>query len=71
MSHSFLSTEEEVSQFLQELGDILLDKKFNIFTDLDILIKQDPTSRQDPYSTMNTMLELDYDLHDLHRQLIS
>lgn len=71
MSQKIISSEEEVKTFLFELKEILTDPAFNVDVDLDILLKKKTESAIDPYTTGNTLLELEFDSNDVVNQLIS
>ena len=71
MTNKFISSREEVTLFLQELIQILNDPAFDIDNDLDILLKKKTESPLDPFTTVNTLLELDFDKEDIRNQLIS
>lgn len=40
MSNKICSTKQEVEKFIKELKDVISNTKFNINTDLDILMKK-------------------------------
>ena len=71
MIQKIISSEEEVKTFLFELKEILTDPAFNVDVDLDILLKKKTESAIDPYTTGNTLLELEFDSNDVVNQLIS
>lgn len=71
MSTKVISSKEEVETFLCELITVLTDPDFDIDNDLDILPKKKLESPVDPYTTANTMLELDFDSKDVWQQLIA
>lgn len=71
MSQKILSSEQEVKDFLKELKELLTDPRFDISKDLDILLKKRHESPIDPYTTANTLLELDFDKSDVTNQLLS
>ena len=66
-----ISSKEEVEAFLHELIRILNSPEFDIDYDLDVLPKKKSESPTDPYTTANTLLELDFDRKDVWHQLIS
>lgn len=61
---------ENVEFFLRSLQEVLQSKDFNIGCDLDILPKKSSEAPDDPYTTQNTMLALDFDKNDVMRQLL-
>lgn len=65
------SSKTEVTQFLCELKSILNSENFNIKSDLDILTHKKHEAYDDPYTTQNTLLELEYDRSDIVRCLLS
>ena len=71
MSQKLISSEEEVKNFLIELRELLTDPAFNIDVDLDVLLKKKSESPTDPYTTVNTLLALDFDKRDVSNQLLS
>ena len=64
-STKVISSKEDVEAFLHDLISVLNSPNFDIDTDLDILPKKKTESTIDPYTTANTMLELDYDRKDV------
>jgi len=62
------SNEKEVVEFLDELKRILYDEKFNINRDLTV-IKSKKTDEDEKFSTLYTMLDLDYDNTDVVERL--
>lgn len=44
---------------------------FVITRDLDIMMKKKSESPIDPYTTANTLLELEFDSYDVHSQLVA
>ena len=70
-STKVISSKEDVEAFLHDLISVLNSPDFNIDTDLDILPKKKAESPIDPYTTANTMLELDFDRKDVWHHLIS
>lgn len=71
MSHKIISSELEVKDFLKQLKELLTDPKFDNSKDLDILLKKKDESAIDPYSTQNTLLELEFDKTDVANELLS
>lgn len=71
MSTKVISSKEEVESFLHELISVLNNPNFDIDKDLDILPKKKNESPIDPYTTANTLLELDFDRKDVWHQLIA
>jgi hypothetical protein len=55
---------------LNKVKEVLTDPGFNIIKDLDVLLKKCDESGTDPYTTINTMLKLDLDRHDVCRHLL-
>ena len=64
MESKYCAKREEVEKFLEILKNILNNKNFNIGKDLDILLKKKNEDPLDPYTTMNTLNELDYERGD-------
>lgn len=71
MSQKIISSEGEVKTFLSELKEILTDPAFNVDVDLDILLKKKAESPTDPFTTGNTLLELEFDSNDVVNQLMA
>lgn len=71
MESKYCAKKEEVEEFLKILKSILNNKNFNIGKDLDILLKKKNEDPLDPYTTMNTLNELDYDKKDIKRELLN
>lgn len=71
MESKYCAKREEVEEFLEILKNILNNKNFNIGKDLDILLKKKNEDPLDPYTTMNTLNELDYDKEDIKRELLN
>lgn len=71
MSHKFVSSEENVQSFIIELKEVLSHSNFNIGEDLDLLLKKKSESPTDPYTTVNTLLALDFDKYDVFNQLMA
>lgn len=66
-----ISSKNEVEAFLHDLIRILNSPEFDIDNDLDVLPKKKNESPTDPFTTANTLLELDFDRKDLCHLLIS
>lgn len=66
MNDKFQSTKDDVEQFLDTINTITNSPNFNTLYDFDLLIKNEPN---DKYSTMNTMLSLDYDRNDVLNEI--
>lgn len=67
----FLSTQSkkrEVAAFLAELKKLLEDAEFDIDTDL-ILIRKRKQGEDQKYSTLYTLLDLEYDMEDVAERL--
>lgn len=71
MSDTYISSKNEVEDFLNDLKAVLNDSHFNINTDLNILPKKKNEKPDDPYTTENTMLDLEYDSSDVRRHMLS
>lgn len=71
MTRKIILPEEEVSQFVLQLRNILTSSRFNVKTDLDILMKKKSESPLDPFTTFNTLLALGFDSSDICYQLLS
>lgn len=71
MSSKMISTKEEVQEFLTDLKAILLDKNFDVHRDLDIIQKKKHELPTDPFTTLNTLLALSFDLKDIVNELLS
>lgn len=71
MDNRVISSEEEVRIFLKELKEVLSNPKFVITRDLDIMMKKKSESPIDPYTTANTLLELEFDSCDVYSQLLA
>ena len=71
MSLKVISSLADVKAFLKELKELLVDPAFNIKTDLDILAKKSSEDASDPYTTANTLLDLDFDSEDVMNQLLA
>lgn len=71
MSLKVISSLADVKAFLKELKELLVDPAFNIKTDLDILPKKSSEDPSDPYTTANTLLDLDFDSEDVMNQLLA
>lgn len=70
-STKVISSKEDVEAFLHDLIGVLSSAEFDIDSDLDILLKKKKESPLDPYTTANTLLELDFDRKDVWHHLIS
>lgn len=66
-SNSFTAPKEQVKLFLEDLKSILGSKN----CELDILPKKSTESSSDPYTTENTLLDLDYDTEDVKQELLN
>lgn len=64
------SPRDNVEEFLNDLKMVLADKRFDISNDLDILLKKKNESPIDPFTTVNTLLELDFDKYDVKDELM-
>ncbi|MTI96013.1 MAG: hypothetical protein FH749_11120 [Firmicutes bacterium] len=71
MIRKVISPQEEVQLFLQALKELLLEPKFDPASDLDILMSKQGESPTDPYTTVNTMLDLNFDKGDVVKQLLA
>jgi len=71
MSQKIISSEQDVRNFLQELKELLTDHRFDISKDLDILPKKKNESPIDPFTTVNTLLQLDFNNNDVLDQLLA
>ena len=65
---SIQSKEKEVIEFLGELKNILQSKEFNIEKDLTI-IKSKKKGQDILYSTLYTLVDLEYDTNDVAERL--
>lgn len=65
MEINFTSPKEEVIKFLLELREIISHSEFDANKDLDIILKKKNENSLDPYTTQNTLLELDFDKYDI------
>jgi hypothetical protein len=61
MSMKIITAKSDVILFLLTPKGVLTDPQFNLDTDLDILLKKKLESSNDPYTTFNTMMMLDFD----------
>lgn len=61
---SFISKKKEVSIFLDELKSLLGKEEFDIDTDITLIRKKKKGDDQ-KFSTLYTMLDLDYDTNDV------
>lgn len=64
-------SKEVVVEFLLELRRILTLPTFNVNCDLDILLKKKDEDSLDPYTTANTLAELEFDKYDVRDQLLA
>ncbi len=71
MKQKWVEPEECVENFLKELKRIFLDEKFDLNSDLDILLKKKNEEPVDPFTTQNTLLALGFDTNDVLRELSS
>jgi len=71
MSISQLDSKEDVAGFIAELKEILTSTDFDVNSDLDILPKKASEDPLDPYTTANTLAELEFDKYDVRDQLLS
>ena len=71
MDNRVISSEEEVRIFLKDLKEVLSNPMFVITRDLDIMMKKKSESPIDPYTTANTLLELEFDSYDVYSQLLA
>lgn len=71
MSLKLISPKNNVIMFLEELKEILTNPKFDLDNDLNILLKKRTELASDPYTTVNTMLALEYDRSDIQKQLLN
>lgn len=67
--NSRIDSKEIVEKFLGELKAILESDTFVIERDLDILPKKRNESATDPYTTINTMADLEFDANDVCEEL--
>lgn len=67
--NSRIDSKEFVEKFLGELKAILESDTFVIERDLDILPKKRNESATDPYTTINTMADLEFDANDVYEEL--
>ena len=63
------SERKDVREFLVQLNSILSSSDFNIDSDIVIQRKKLKDDVLSPYTTENTLLELDYDLKDIVEEL--
>jgi len=66
MNDKFQSTKDDVEQFLDTINTITNSPKFNTSCDFDLLIKNEAN---DKFSTMNTILSLNYDKNDVLNEI--
>lgn len=65
--NSYISPLADIKNFLTDLKHVLTSKKF----DLDILPRKKDENSIDPYTTENTMLDLNYEVDDVKNELLS
>lgn len=70
MISNFIEDKENVENFLIELHSIINNKNFNVEDDLDIILKKKNEDALDPYTTQNTLLELNFDKYDIKDTLL-
>lgn len=70
MISNYIEDKEKVEEFLTELHSIINNKNFNVENDLDIILKKKNENPLDPYTTQNTLLELNFDKHDIKDTLL-
>ena len=66
---NYIAEKSAVEGFLKDMNMILDDENFNIKTDLDILLSDKDKSEDDPHTTKNTLLDLDYGVKDIEYDL--
>ena len=71
MSQKIISQKEDVILFLKNLKEVLTDPGFDISKDLDILLKKKTELPTDPYTTFNTIQELEFDRYDIMNELLA
>lgn len=71
MSEKVVSSESDVLKFLFELKGVLTDSQFDVNRDLDILLKKKSESHEDPYTTFNTLINLEFDKTDVRNELLA
>ena len=67
--HQIRSDRKDVRDFLLQMKSILTSSNFNIDSDVVIQCKKQKDDLLSPYTTENTMLELDYDRSDIVEEL--
>lgn len=65
--NSYIANIEEVREFLRELKYILSSEE----CELDILPKKKDEDDLDPYTTVNTLIDLNYDTEDVKKELLA
>jgi hypothetical protein len=65
--NSYIASIEEVIVFLRDLKHVVSSED----CELDILSKKKDEDDSDPYTTANTMLDLDYDTDDVKNEILS
>lgn len=63
--NSYIATREQVREFIEELKEVLNSPH----CDLDILPKKKGEESHDPYTTENTLIDLEYDTNDVKDEL--
>jgi hypothetical protein len=71
VSQKIISQKGDVILFIKNLKEVLMDPDFNISKDLDILLKKKTELPTDPYTTFNTIQELEFDRYDVMNQLLA
>jgi hypothetical protein len=66
-SNSYLSTLDDVEAFLADLKSILAAKNY----DLDMIFRKTGEDPLDPFTTANTLADLDFDTDDVRDELLS
>lgn len=65
--NSYIAPLNDVNSFLTDLKQILISTQY----ELDILPRKKNEDPEDPLTTENTMLDLDYDSEDVRNELLS
>ncbi|SHJ55246.1 hypothetical protein SAMN02745227_00028 [Anaerobranca californiensis DSM 14826] len=65
--NSYIASIEEVIAFLREIKHILSSED----CEFDILPKKKSEDDSEPYTTVNTMLDLNYDIDDVKNEILS
>lgn len=71
MSAKVVSSENDVLKFLLELKGVLTDSQFDVNRDLDILLKKKSESPEDPHTTFNTLINLEFDKTDVRNEILA